>query len=103
MYDRMHYVYQILAHFSIPHFAFEAALLIIYGNGRCGEREVQVLLHAMSLTDEYLYSCFAMLTVNLVLYRVVAIWLMVKRVNPPEDRRMRMGVHASDTSTRLNL
>src|SRR5699024_4482102 len=90
VYGRMHYAYQLLAHLSIPHFSYEAALLLVYGFGRCGHRQIHSLLYVMELTDEYLPECLGMLIMVLVFFRIVAIWLLIRAVNPLENRRTRL-------------
>ncbi len=44
----------------------------------------------MSLTDDDYAFCIAMLVGNLVLYRVVALWMLSSKVNPKENRRQRV-------------
>jgi len=77
----LHYVHQLISMLSIPKYAFEAIALLEYGFGRCGPREIQVVLAWMDLQDEDYFTCIAMLAFHVVLYRSIAFWLLVRKAN----------------------
>ena len=87
--SRLHYVYRSLSNLSICRFVFEAALILQYGFHRCAHKEVQKLLYLLSLDDNDLFYCVFMLVFNLILFRLIAIWLLVARSSPIENRRQR--------------
>ena len=87
---QLHYIYQFIANFSISRFVFEAALLLQYGFGRCGPKQIQPILYTMSIDDGHFYYCIQMLLVNLVLYRGLAIYLLMVKSNPVQNRRQRV-------------
>ena len=89
-YARLHYVYQFISNFAISRFIFEAVMLLIYGFGRCAPNEIQQLLYAISIRDEDYTHCIRMLVFNIVVYRVIAIYLLMGKVNPVENRRQRV-------------
>jgi len=88
-YSRLHYVFQFMSNFAISRFIFEAIMLSIYGFGRCGPDEIQQLLYIMNLTDGDIFHCIQMLLFNILFYRIIALVLLIRRVNPVENRRKR--------------
>ena len=89
-YSRLHYIYQFISNFAVSRFIFEAVMLLIYGFNRCAPHEVQQLLYAMKIGDDDYYHCVTMLLVNIILYRVIAIYLLICKANPVENRRQRV-------------
>ena len=88
---RLHYIYQFVSNFAVSRFMFEAALLLVYGFGRCREgREVNLLLYDNLLRDEDFTHCIRMLLLNIVLYKAVAMYLLIRSANPVENRRKRV-------------
>lgn len=88
--NRMHYLYQLVADLSFSRFSNEASFLLEYGFGRCGEGQIQALLTWMDLAedDHYrFYRSWLALLANGLLYRVVAVWLLVQFANPKRGRK----------------
>ena len=86
----MPYYWQALSHLSISRYLYSSILLLQYGFGRCAPKELQTVLSAMSVEEADYGSNVLMLIFNLVVYRVLAFVLLVKRANPVEDRQKRM-------------
>lgn len=89
-YSRLHYIYQFISNFAISRFIFEAVMLLIYGFGRCSKNEIQQLLYTMTINDYDYYHCIVMLIFNIFFYRILAIYLLIWKANPVENRRQRM-------------
>ena len=91
---RMHYIYQLLGIISPIRYMFEALLVLIYDFGRCGKHEIQPVLYEMSIGDNsdgsYFYHAILILILNIIFYHTVAIILLIKRVNPVENRRKKI-------------
>lgn len=86
----LHYFYQLISLISLPRFTLESLFLLEYGFGRCSPRQIQPVLYWMNLTDDDYFFCIAMLIGNLILYKVVALWMLIEKVNPKENRRQRV-------------
>ena len=65
-------------------------MILQYGFGRCRPKEIQAILYSMSIEDADYYVAIRMLIFNLTLYRVIAICLLIWRVNPIENRQKRI-------------
>ena len=87
--SRLHYLFRFVSNIAISRFAFEAAILLQYGFGRCGHREVQMFVYSLELDDDRLVTCIQMLIVDLILYRLIAILLLASKANSRENRRQR--------------
>lgn len=87
---KMHYIYQFLSHFGLSRYILELFTLLQYGFNRCQPREVQGVLYSMSITDADYYPDILMLVFNVILYRLFAIYLFIRRVNPIENRQKRI-------------
>src|SRR5699024_296842 len=68
----------------------EATLLLQYGFGRCRPKEIHAILYSFSLEDADYSRAIRMLLLNLVLFRLIAVWLLIWRANPIENRRKRV-------------
>ncbi len=80
---RLPLFFRLLSHLSIPRFVYEALIMLQYGFGRCGnaDAKVQSLFYLMQITDEDYGFCLLMLLANLLLYRAVALLLLLKKAN----------------------
>ncbi len=83
-----HYVYQVLSNLAIPRWGMQTLMLLEYGFGRCTDREVQPILHWLSITDEDYYYGLLMMVVNLLFYRGVALWMLTSKVTVPKRRQL---------------
>lgn len=90
MHFEMPYIYQMLSVFSIPRFIFESSLLLLFGFGRCREKEVNIVLYNMNFHDDDYFFSIGMILFNIVLYRSLALYVLIRRVNPVENRRKRI-------------
>ena len=88
--DKLSNVHQFVANFSVLRFNFEALTLLQYGFGRCGQREIQPILYMMAINDGDYYRALIMLTFLALMYHILAIILLIRSVNPIEDRRKRI-------------
>lgn len=86
----LHYVYQFASSFSVSRFVFEATLLLQYGFGRCGPKQLQLILYSMSIDTSHFYHCILMLVLNFFMYRLIAIYLLIKKANPSHNQRTRI-------------
>ena len=86
----LHYVYRFISNFAFPRFTLESILLLQYGFGRCTSRQIQPVLYLAELEDEHYSAGVLMLIANLLLYRLIAVLLLVRRVNPVERRQQRV-------------
>lgn len=86
----LHYVYQFASNLSISRFVFEAALILQYGFGRCEPKQLQLILYSMSIDTSHFYHSIIMLVVNFFLYRLIAIYLLVRKANPLHNRKTRI-------------
>lgn len=82
---KLHYIYQYVANFSVVRYCYEAMMILQYGFGRCGPKEIQATLHMMQINDDHFYTCIVMIIFNLVLNRVIAIGLLVYKSNPANN------------------
>ena len=88
--DTVHYFYQIIAYFNTSRWLHEALILLQYGFGRCGKKEIQAILYIMHIYhDEYFYKCVTMLFANMLLYRTLALLVLLAKSNPMKNRRKR--------------
>ncbi|KAH9404149.1 ABC protein, sub ABCG [Tyrophagus putrescentiae] len=95
---QMHYLWQVGATFSVSRYLLESLMVLQYGFGRCLPRvEVQAVLYAMDIdiegeSDSRNFYAFnlAMLALNCLLFRLLALWVLVKRANPIDDRKGRV-------------
>ena len=95
---QMHYLWQVGATFSVSRYLLESLMVLQYGFGRCLPRvEVQAVLYAMDIDIEgesgsrnfYAFN-LAMLALNCLLFRLLALWVLVRRANPIDDRKGRV-------------
>ncbi|KAH7637519.1 abc transporter-like protein 17 [Dermatophagoides farinae] len=86
-----HLAFKLLATFNLFRYQNEAILLLIFGFGRCNDREIQIILYEFGYRhDDYFYYCILMTAVNALLYQTMAITLFCIRHNPFENRRKRI-------------
>lgn len=99
--NRMHYVYQLASSLSFSRFSNEASFLLEYGFARCKEGQLQAMLLWMGLGgsgvegggggggDHYvdLYRSWLALLANGILYRLIAVWLLVRLANPSKTSK----------------
>lgn len=72
---------QLLSNLTLFRHTLEGLILRVYGFARCGEREVQPILEFMELTDaDYPVILFKLL-INLIFWKGLALYLLVKKVN----------------------
>ena len=90
LYPRLNYVYQLISNLAISRFIFEAVMLLVNGFGRCKPWESQGILLSMGLRDEDYTHCILMLIFNIILYRVISIYLLISKASPVENRRERV-------------
>ena len=88
--ERLHYFYKFLSQISIAKFTFQAGVLLEYGFGRCQRNEIQTLLYSLGINDDYYHYSIWMLVFNLMLFRIIAIVLLICKANPQENRRHRV-------------
>lgn len=85
----MHYVYRIFSLFSIPRFAYHLPVIFLFGFGRCEENEISSMLYMLDLHEGDLFSNFGMLLFNIIFYRFLSLYLLVKQVNSVAGRKKR--------------
>ena len=74
-------IHQVFATLSLLRYIFESIFLLQYGFGRCGPKEIQVVLAWMGVEDGD-YSVGVLRLVGLVMaFRVGYLWMLIKRVN----------------------
>ncbi len=83
----MHYFWQLMANFSITRFFFESLMLLQYGFGRCQEGQIQAILYSMSIDETHYLPNIGMLLFNLILFRLVALYLLVRKTNSISNRQ----------------
>lgn len=88
--SQLHYVYQMMSFFSIPRFSFHIPMLLQYGFGRCVGKEVSSMLYMLELDDQDYLPNLGLLLFNVVLYRLLALYLLIRQVNPVENRKKRV-------------
>ncbi|OTF74325.1 hypothetical protein BLA29_010507, partial [Euroglyphus maynei] len=55
----------------------EAAIILQYGFGRCGPREIQIILLKLGIKhDDYYYECILRTIINLIVYHSIAFTLL---------------------------
>lgn len=86
---RAHYVYQFISNFAFARFTLESIILLQYGFGRCAKKEIQPVLYLMDLEDEDYTTGILMLIFNLIVYRYIAFALLLRKMNPIENRQLR--------------
>lgn len=79
--EEMHYFWQLVANFSIARHLFAAIVLLQYGFGRCRPRQLQAVLHFVSVEDGDYWPTVGWLVFNLLLFRVLALVLLIRRAN----------------------
>lgn len=87
--SRLHYLYRAQSNLSVCRHVFEAALLLQYGFHRCAHKQVQKFLYFLELQEQDLARCVYMLLFNLLMYRLIALSLLVAKSNPVQNRRQR--------------
>ena len=86
-----HYAFKLITTFNIFRYQIEAIYFLVYGFGRCGHREIQVLLYRIGLThDEQFYHSIMMTAINAILYQTIALSLFCFYHNPFQNRRKRI-------------
>ena len=86
-----HFAFKLITTFNLFRYQSEAMLFLVYGFGRCGHREIQVVLYRIGLIhDERYYYVIIMTAVNAILFQSIAILLFCLYNNPFQDRRKRV-------------
>lgn len=86
-----HYAFKLITTFNLFRYQTEAIMFLAFGFGRCGHREIQVILYRVGLIhDEHFYYCILMTAINAILYQTIALSLFFIRHNPFENRRKRI-------------
>nr|XP_027196357.1 ABC transporter G family member 16-like [Dermatophagoides pteronyssinus] len=86
-----HFAFKLITTFNLFRYQSEAMLFLVYGFGRCGHREIQVVLYRIGLIhDERYYYVIIMTAVNAILFQSIAILLFCLYNNPFENRRKRV-------------
>ena len=88
--EDLHYVYQFISNFAVIRFVLEPFLLLQYGFGRCTSKEIQPILYQMSLVDEDFPYSILMLIFSVIVYRLIALVLLIKSSNSIQNRRKRV-------------
>lgn len=90
----MHYAWQVAATFSIPRYLLESLMILQYGYGRCkGEKQISAVLYGMNISGDekrIYWDNLRMLLLNAVIFRLIALWLLVRKMNPIENRKRRV-------------
>ena len=93
---RLHYIFQFLSNFAPTRFTIEAILLLQYGFDRCRRKEVQKILLKFKMEENehefhgtFFYYTIIMLIFNIIIYRVIALLLLLAKTNRYENRRSR--------------
>src|SRR5882724_3426885 len=47
-----HYSFKLLSEISFVRLSFESIMIVIYGFGRCGDREISTVLYGMDIEDD---------------------------------------------------
>ena len=85
-----HFAFKLITTFNLFRYQIQAILFLIYGFGRCGHREIQVLLYRLGLIhDEQFYYSIMMTAVNAILFQSIALLLFLIYNNPFQNRRKR--------------
>lgn len=87
---QMHYIWQILSTFSIPRFTFETAMLLQYGFGRCANNEPNIVLYTLNIDDGDYIRNIAMLILLILFIQTLSFCMLIRRVNPIENRQKRV-------------
>lgn len=85
-----HYIFQVLSWAFMPRFGVAAFIVSIYGQGRCGEREVARFLYLYDLKDEDLALSLQVFAIQTLLYHIIAFVALTYVVNPIGNRRERV-------------
>lgn len=88
--SEMPYIYQALSTFSVPRFTFASSMLLLFGFGRCQEKEVNIFLYSMDFHDADYLPSIGMLAFNAVFYRSLSLYLLVCRLSLLENRKKRV-------------
>ena len=93
---RLHYIFEFLSNFAPTRFGMEGILLLQYGFDRCRKKEVQKILLKLKMEENdhehhvtYFIMTIIMLIFNMLLYRVIAIFILLMKTNRFENRRHR--------------
>lgn len=86
----MHYIFQLLSWAFVPRFGVAAFIVGIYGQGRCGERELARFLYLYDLKDEDWALSFQVFALQTIFYHIVAFVALTYVVNPIGNRRERV-------------
>ena len=85
-----HFAFKLITTFNLFRYQIHAMLFLVYGFGRCGNREIQVVLYRLGLIhDEHFYYCIMMTAVNAILFQSIALLLFLIYNNPFQNRRKR--------------
>lgn len=79
--SQMHLAYRLLSAFSIPRFAYHLPTLLQYAFGRCREGELSAWLYMMDHSEADYLPSWAMLTLTVLLYRLLLLYLLAARLN----------------------
>ncbi|KAH9407387.1 hypothetical protein TYRP_012943 [Tyrophagus putrescentiae] len=88
-FDEMPYIYKLLATFSIPRYTFQSAILLLFGFGRCQGQYVSSVLYSMNINDADYLSHIFMLLLNILIYRSLALYILIRCANPDENCKKR--------------
>lgn len=70
-------IYQPFIRFNPIRYLTEASVMLQYGFGRCGPREIQVILYKLGIKhDEYYYECILRIIINIIIYHSIAFALL---------------------------
>ncbi|KPM08599.1 ABC transporter sub-family G-like protein 16 [Sarcoptes scabiei] len=87
----LHYMLQAISNLSICRFMIEGVMVLQYGFGRCGPKQLQVVLYNLDITgDHYFYHCLKMLIFQIFVFRILALIVLAIKSNPLENRRRRV-------------
>lgn len=102
---QMHYIYRMLSLFSIPRFAYHLPILLQYGFGRCRDKEISSMLYMLDLHETDFMPNMGMLLLNILLYRSLSLYLLIRQVNKVENRKKRVAriVHYQEKMAKIDI
>lgn len=94
---RLPVVYQFVANFVPGRFLFDGVMLLQYGFGRCADGDIQLILFMMGLVDADYTTSLCMLTFNILFYRLLAIYLLLRQETQRERSEKEARAQKSET------
>ncbi|XP_027204920.2 uncharacterized protein LOC113798562 isoform X1 [Dermatophagoides pteronyssinus] len=82
----------------------EASLVLQYGFGRCGPREISLILYKLDINhDDYFYECILRTIINLIIYHSIAFSILYYQRNNFNNRERMEKLQQSHQNQRQSL